>query len=80
MNIKYHSGLMPAGADTNGSALIPSSQGKNTDRNTRIFSTKPQHSIANRKIGKEGHASEDLAFLTQWFADTLKLHEGKMYG
>ena len=28
MNMKYHSGLMPAGADRNGSAFFPSSAGK----------------------------------------------------
>ena len=36
---KYHSGLIPTGADAKGSAFVPSSHGKNTARMARIFIT-----------------------------------------
>ena len=43
MNIKYHSGLIPTGAEANWSALLPSSQGKNTARIASMFITISQN-------------------------------------
>ena len=55
MNIKYHSGLIPTGAGTNGSALFPNSHGKKTARIASILMTISQNSHSLKvKFGKNG--------------------------
>ena len=60
MKRKYHSGLMPAGAEPKGSAFWPSCQGNSgqpgQDRQGEI----PAHHVVEQKIGHEGHARDLL--------------------
>ena len=56
MNRKYHSGLMPAGAEAKGSAFTPRFHGKQRGQCAKhADSHVPGHQFAQQEVGKELH-------------------------
>ena len=74
MNRKYHSGLMPAGADANGSAFVPSSQGKNAASAART-ARPTSHTTPSRstKLGRKRSGLRVLRLLLEALRDVHPL-------
>lgn len=86
MNRKYHSGLMPAGADANGSALTPRFHGKMA---AKALSTPksyiPGHQFPQQEVGEEFHfplrrrIHDPFFFQIGMHADAQALHQQEMH-